>query len=178
MRQYSGVNVLGRAMEDPAGFVDKVKRFMGKFQKEKLRISVPKRFFLKGELICKTVKNESEYETNFNLSNMVEMLAEEVLYKYEVSPNPNTLFRSLAKISSLPIVQLSYGEHQGKLHTFTVRLDTDMVFELEMMLADMDEIKQHDYTVEKVLELWYTNFINDVVTGCNETVINKILKLS
>ncbi|MED4456198.1 hypothetical protein [Metabacillus fastidiosus] len=175
MRAYSSIDVMSEYLERPSGFIANLIWSMSKSAKVQLEITIPKRLFLKGELITETVREETEKA--FSYSDLVDLLVKELLSYYHHQTNPLKLYRVFQEISSSFIITRYYNDSKDELTKVKVALRKSDVFKLEMLLADIEEVEgEHDLTVERVLELHYVNYMFDLLQGNNDESVSRIIK--
>ncbi|MGG3805405.1 hypothetical protein [Metabacillus fastidiosus] len=176
MRAYSEVNVMQEYLEKPpVGVFAKLISSMSKKMPADLEIMLPKRLFLKGELITETISQE--IEKSFCQSDLVDLLTKELLAYYSLNTNPLKLYRTFKEISSSFMVTRHYDEGKENLVPVTIRLSKKDIFKLEMLVADIEEVQgETDLTVERLLELQYLNFMIDLLQGNNEDAIQRIIR--
>ena len=64
------------------------------------------------------------------------------------------------------------------MNTLQLRMRRKFALRGEVLLADMEEVQpQHGYTLEKVFELLYVDFIDKFRKGDNASAIKNILAL-
>ncbi|MDP9726958.1 hypothetical protein J2W44_006114 [Priestia aryabhattai] len=176
MRSYSAANVMEEYLETPAGFFGRMFRSFSKNGTVELEIMLPRRFFLKGELITETIQEKANL--NFSVCDLVDLLTEELLDNYSLEPNPLKMNETLKEISSTSIIQRYYRYSKEELISVKVKLSKRDVFKLEMMLADIAEIYDEvNYSVENILEMQYVMFINDTIRGAKSDAIRKIIRM-
>lgn len=175
MRAYSSVNVMEEYLERPKSFFGRFQKAFSQNAKAELEIMLPARMFLKGELIAETVSEKTSI--NFNQSDLVDILTEELLDYYSLNPHPMKIHRTFKDISSLPMIQRYYKYGKGNLTPVYIKLPKKTIFKLEMLLADIEEIEDRvDFTVESILEIQYVNYMHDLLLGTKEDSVRKIIK--
>ncbi|MGG3800478.1 hypothetical protein [Metabacillus fastidiosus] len=169
MKEYSSVAVLTQyfKQEKVKGFWSRIADNIIKNSREILTIEVPKRFYLKNELICETVHEETH--KHFNQSDLANHLIKDALEEYSYSPSPGKLHEQFRQISSLSIVDRYYSGKQelSDLEVYVKRKD---ILTLEMFLLDLEEIKDHNLTVEKLIELKYIEMCDQVLNNERDIV--------
>ena len=176
MRVYSQANVMHEYLEQPSGKFNKILNYFSKKASISLVLEIPARLYLKGELISETV--EDEIGKKFSQSDLVGLLVDEILTHYSLHGNPLKIYRAFREISSNFIVTRYYHGGEAKLVPLKVYLPKKDVFELEMMIADIEETEGNiPFTVEELLELHYMSFMSDILTGKKEDSIQNIIKL-
>ncbi|MGG3800850.1 hypothetical protein [Metabacillus fastidiosus] len=174
MRAYSAVNVMEEYLGQSGGFMSRLFHRLSKGLPVKLKIMLPKRLYLKGELISETISEE--IEGSFSQSDLVDLLTKELLYYYSLNSNPIKLYRTFKEISSSFIVTRYYSDSKDDLTSVSITLSKRDVFKLEMLLADIEEVEgEIDMTVESLLELQYINYMSDLLHGNSEDTIQRII---
>ncbi|MED4286759.1 hypothetical protein P4679_33195 [Priestia megaterium] len=175
MRAYSSVNVIEEYLEKPSNFFGRFLKAFSQNAKVELEIMLPRRMYLKGELIAETVSDKANIV--FSTSDLVDLLSEELLEYYSLNPNPLKLNRTFKEISSMSMIQRYYRYSKGDLIPVKIKLLKKDVFKLEMLLADIEEIEDRvDFTVESILEMQYVNYMHDLLTGTKEDSVRQIIK--
>lgn len=175
MRIYSSANVMQEYLKQPVDKASRILKFISKHTSAKLTIYLPHRIFLKGELICETISEE--IDEKFNHNDLIFLLVEEILSHYSVNGNPIKMYRTFKQINSSFLVTRYYEDGEDKLVPLRISIPKKELFKLEMMLGDIDESNPNDFTVERLLELHYMNFMSDLLTGQKEDMIKNIIKL-
>jgi hypothetical protein len=175
MRAYSSANVMQEYLETPSNFFGRMFSSFSRNGTVDLEIMLPSRFVLKGELIAETVSERTE--SRFSQSDLVNLLATELLDHYALYPNPLRVHRNLKDLSSLSIIQRYYKYSKGDLTPIRVRLLKKDVFKLEMLLCDIEEVETTTFDCEKLLQYIYCNFMSDLIHGEKEDSVKKIIKL-
>lgn len=175
MRAYSNANVMEEYLEKPTHFFGRFLKAFSQNTKVELEIMLPKRMYLKGELIAETISEK--IGANFSSSDLVDLLSEELLEYYSLNQNPLKLHRTFKEISSMSMIQRYYRYSKGDLIPVKIKLFKKDVFKLEMLLADIEEVEERvDFTVESILEMQYVNFMHDLLVGTKEDSVRKIIK--
>lgn len=176
MRVYSEANVMQEYLDRPVGILAKIFNSISKSLPVEVKIMLPYRLFLKGELITETISEE--IEKDFCQSDLVDLLTKELLNHYSLNNNSLKLYRTFKEISSSFIVTRYYSGGKENLVPVKIRLSKKELFRLEMLLADIEEIEgEIKLTVERLLELQYMNFMSDLLQGNNEDAIKKIINM-
>lgn len=175
VKTFSGADVLGSYLQKPAGFGGWLKTI---FQTEevKIQISLPTRCFLRLEMFCEDVQEYCSTLNNpleLDFSIMVELLLEDVVSYYGSTNNVLALHKQFQGLEKLP---LAIGAQAQRREKFTIRLDRKLVFRLEMLLADISEFEDHNYSVERVLTLCLLNFLSEIFRGNGQAVQKSIIK--
>lgn len=125
--------------------------------------------------ICRTVEKVSGIR--FPFSSLIAYQMEEVLREQELSPNLYTLKKNLKVIADTHSINRHYEESGTALRRVKVFLPKKTIYNIEFLLANMcEELGEHDYTVEKVLELNLMDLLKEMAQGRAENTIQEILE--
>jgi hypothetical protein len=144
-------------------------------------LSVPVSDYLRGELFCDDVSEAMEEP--FSQTDLINVLLDDFLYQAKRRSNPYDLYHYLSSRETPSIQIYRYnGDNevesgkkvrQRKILCSIKRKDA---LRLEVMLSDMADLDQEkEFTVNEVLQILHSDFINKYKNGSLTNVIEKIL---
>lgn len=170
MRTYSEVNVMESVLEKPRGLKGVFKLAFAS-KNVKVIVKLPSRYVLRLQMLCQEVEDASEYK--YEISDLASALLTEILRGYARAPHPWRVIGSFNNLQKSPIV---IGTKHKKRHECLLKIDKDLLLQLEMLLADAEEYESHSYNAEDILELIILNFLSDLFSGTHEKIIKKLVK--
>jgi len=124
--------------------------------------------------ICRTVKKLSK--RRFSLSSLIAYQIDEILKDQELNPNLYSLKKNLKQIEDTPSINRHYTPENKKLKRVKIHLTKTVIYELEFLLANMnEELGKHEYSVEKLLELNLMDLLKEIALGKAENTVQAIL---
>jgi hypothetical protein len=190
MGKYSQVDLLKEELSI-IGSSDFFGRFLQKVNKTSsvlLMIDVPKNLFLRAEVFCEDIQDLSEMP--FSQNDLINLLYNDFLTYAKKNPNPRALFRMLTSLDQQAgkdthlakqgesVFKLIHKDVRQEMKTLQLRMRRKFALRGEVLLADMEEVQpQHGYTLERVFELLYVDFIDKFRKGDNAAAIKNILSL-
>lgn len=147
-------------------------------------ITIPVSEYLRGELFCDDVSEA--IEEPFTQTNLISILLDDFLYQAKRRNNPYDLYRELnARIQQSIEVFNYYGEKET-LHINTntqkkIEIDCTIkrkeALRLEVMLSDIADLEPEiTFTINDVLQILYSDFIQKYKTGSLTNVLENIIK--
>jgi hypothetical protein len=172
---------------NPTGLFDKLlhkaSRKFASSMDLKYTITVPVSDYLRGELFCDDVSEL--IEKPFTQKNLISILLDDFLYQVKRKSNPYDLFRELNSGIHQTIEVYNYrGEHEilhNKETQRKKRIDCTIkrkeALRLEVMLSDIADLEpEKTFSVNDVLEILYSNFIQKYKNGTLTNVLENIVK--
>lgn len=191
MSKYSRADLLKKELFSLQSndFLGKMLHKMNKTSSILLMIEVPLNFYLRAEVFCEDIQDMAEMP--FSQNKLVSILYEDFLRYAKRNPDPHSIFGLLASLErqagkdpqleqqNKTVFKLVHKEVEQDFHTVNIRMRRNYALRGEVILADMEEVQPgHGYTLERVLELLYMDFIDKFRKGHNSAdIINSILKL-
>ncbi|MEJ9232588.1 hypothetical protein LAV79_24690 [Peribacillus butanolivorans] len=190
MGKYSKANLIDEELSliGSTNFIGKMLHKMNKSSMILLSIEVPLNSYLRTEVFCEDIQDITE--TPFDQRDLLTLLYEDFLYEAKINPDLKKVFKVLTRLEhesgktavlekkTDSIFKLIHKEQHKELKSLDVRMRRKYALRGEIILADMeDPHPNHGYTIERVLELLYMDFIDDFRKGDNTEVIKKIIKL-
>ena len=190
MRKYSQANLLEEELSLMKSF-DFFGRLLYKMNKSStvlLSIDVPLSLYLRTEVFCEDIQDLSNMP--FVQNDLMNLLYNDFLLFAKKNPNPMALFRMLTSLEvqagkdaklerkGTTVFKLIHTEKQQDMKTLNLRMRRKFALRGEVMLADMEEVEpNHGYTLEKVFELLYIDFIDKFRKGDHTNAVDNILRL-
>lgn len=190
MRKYSQANLLEEELSlmKSFDFFGKLLYKMNKSSTVLLSIDVPLPLYLRAEVFCEDIQDLSNMP--FVQNDLMNLLYNDFLLFAKKNPNPMALFRMLTSLEvqagkdaklerkGTTVFKLIHTEKQQDMKTLNLRMRRKFALRGEVMLADMEEVEpNHGYTLEKVFELLYIDFIEKFRKGDHTNAIENILRL-
>ncbi|MFE3977170.1 hypothetical protein ACFX4L_24920, partial [Peribacillus sp. YIM B13482] len=129
-------------------------------------------------------------ETPFDQRDLLTLLYEDFLYEAKINPDLKKIFKVLTRLEhesgktavlekkTDSIFKLIHKEQHEELKALPISMRRKYALRGEIILADMEEsYPNHGYTIERVLELLYMDFIDAFRKGDTTEAIQKIIKL-
>jgi hypothetical protein len=152
-----------------------------------LTIEVPKNLYFRAEILCDDIEELSGMA--FIQNDLMNLLYNDFLIYAKKNPDPRAIFNLLSSLepSGKDTQLLQQGENVYKMVTqeskqemiaLHLRMRRKVALRGEVLLADMEEVQpQHGYTLERIFELLYIDFIDKFRKGNSADAINNIIKL-
>lgn len=190
MGKYSRANLLNEELSliGHTDFIGKMLYKMNKSSTVLLTIKVPKNLYLRAEVFCEDIQDLSEM--TFIQNDLMNLLYDEFLTYAKNNPDPRALFNLIVSLDQQSgkeasmekqnefVFKLVHKEVHQEMIPLNLRLRRKYALRGEVLLADMDEVQpQHGYTLERVFELIYIDFIDKFRKGNNNDSIKNILAL-
>jgi hypothetical protein len=168
-------------------FLGRLAQMINKTSTVLLTIKVPKNLYFRAEILCEDIEELSGY--SFIQNDLMNLLYNDFLLYAKKRPDPRAIFDLLNSLEqSAKGTQLQQnGEKVFKLVeldtkqekiTMELRMRRKVALRGEVILADMEEVQpNHGYTLERIFELLYIDFIDKFRKGNSEDAINNILSL-
>lgn len=153
-----------------------------------LSIQVPLNLYLRAEVFCEDVQDLSEMD--FVQNDLMNLLYNDFLLYVKKHPDPQSILGMLTSLekqgnrnanlerqteSVFKMVQKNIHQEMQPLH---LRMRRKFALRGEILLADLEEIQpKHGYTLERVFELLYIDFIDKLRKGDNVDAMNTILRI-
>ncbi|MCS0824766.1 hypothetical protein NX029_12360 [Cytobacillus firmus] len=171
----------------PSGLIDKLifnlGRSLYKSQELEYSFSVPASEYLRGELFCNDVSEAMECK--FTQRDLISLLLDDFLYQAKQRNNPYDLYHELDirsehsfKVNSYEGGNKTYNRNtsKGKERIFECTIRRKEALRLEVMLSDIAELGENkSFTVNQVLRILYSDFIQKYRTGNLTNVIENIV---
>lgn len=191
MAIYSQANLLKDELSfiQANDFLGRLLYKLNKASKVLLMIDIPVNLYLRAEVFCEDIQDMSEMP--FSQNHLVSILYEDFLRYAKKNPQPFAIFKMLTSIDQqagkdsqlqqqgATVFKLIHKDAQQETHTVNISMRRAFALRGEVLLADMEEVQPgHGYTLERVLELLYIDFIDKFRKGHNsENAVNGILNL-
>ena len=190
MRKYSQANLLDEELSliRSSDFFGKLLHKINKSSTVLLTLNIPLLLYLRAEVFCEDIEDLSNMP--FVQNDLIQLLYHDFLLFAQKNPNPKALFRLLTSLETQAekdvilekkgdtIFTLVHKEKQAEMKTLNLRMRRKFALRGEVMLADMEEVEpEHGYTLEKVFELLYIDFIEKFRKGSHTGAIENILRL-
>ncbi|MFD4819627.1 hypothetical protein [Peribacillus butanolivorans] len=190
MGKYSQANLIDEELSliGSTNFIGKMLHKMNKSSIILLSVEVPLNSYLRAEVFCEDIQDITE--TPFDQRTLLTLLYEDFLYEAKINPDLKKIFKVLTRLEhesgktavlekkTDSIFKLIHKEQHMELKSLDVRMRRKYALRGEIILADMEDAHpNHGYTIERVLELLYMDFIDAFRKGNNTEVIQKIIKL-
>ncbi|MGX2958067.1 hypothetical protein JNUCC23_02090 [Peribacillus sp. JNUCC 23] len=191
MKKYSAANLLEDELSliGASDFFGKILYKMNKASSVLLTIKVPLTLYLRAEIFCEDIQDLSE--TKFDQNDLIDLLYNDFLLFVKKNPNPRSHFKlltsldreagkdsGLEKKEGESVFKLIHKDKEQKMQSIEMRMRRKHTLRGEVLLADIEEVQaNHGYTLEKVFELLYIDFIEKFRTGDNTGAIDNILSL-
>jgi hypothetical protein len=190
MGKYSQANLIDEELSliGSTNFIGKMLHKMNKSSMILLSIEVPLNSYLRAEVFCEDIQDITE--TPFDQRTLLTLLYEDFLYEAKINPDLKKIFKVLTRLEhesgktavlekkTDSIFKLIHKEQHEELKPLHVRMRRKYALRGEIILADMEEsYPNHGFTIERVLELLYMDFIDAFRKGDTTEVIQKIIKL-
>ncbi|MFJ7747466.1 hypothetical protein [Peribacillus sp. NPDC097295] len=190
MAKYSNANLIDEELSliGSTNFIGKMFHKMNKSSIILLSIQVPLNLYLRAEVFCEDIQDLSEME--FIQNDLMKLLYNDFLTFAKKNPDPRAIFKLLTSLerqagkdSSLEkktdsVFQLVQRETHQEMQPLHLRMRRKSALRGEILLADMEEVQQHHgYTLERVFELLYIDFIDKFRKGNNVEAMNTILRI-
>ncbi|MEH7375680.1 hypothetical protein [Neobacillus drentensis] len=190
MGKYSRADLLKEELS-LIGSSDFFGRFLQKVNKTSsvlLTIEVPLNLYLRAEVFCEDIHELAEMP--FVQNDLINLLYNDFLTYAKKNPDPRALFRLLTSLDQQAgkntrlekkgesVFKLSHKDVHQEMKTMQLRMRRKFALRGEVLLADMEEVQpKHGYTLERVFELLYIDFIDKFRKGDNAAAIKNILAL-
>lgn len=191
MVKYSAANLIDEELTfiGASDFVSKMVYKMTKSSTISLKIEVPLSLYLRAEVLCEDIMELSDLP--FCQKDLMNLLYNDFLLFAKKKPEPMAIFTLLNKLEK-EIGRASTLQLQADTNTFkriqrknpvqmkflNCSMRRKFVLRGEVMLADMEEVQEgHGFTIERVLELLYMDFIEKFRRGGTKDSIENILYL-
>lgn len=190
MGKYSQANLINEELSliGSTNFIGKMLHKMNKSSMILLSIEVPLNSYLRAEIFCEDIQDISEMP--FDQKTLLMLLFEDFLYEAKINPDLKKIFKVLTRLENEcgktavlerktdSIFKLIHKEEHEELQPLHIRMRRKYALRGEIILADMEETHpNHGFTIERVLELLYMDFIDAFRKGDNTEAIRKIIKL-
>lgn len=191
MKKYSSANLIDEELSliSSSDFVSKMIYKMTKTTTISLKIEVPLTIYLRAEILCEDIMELSEMP--FYQNDLMNLLYNDFLLYAKKNPDPMSMFNRLnrlekevGKVSSLQkqdgksIFSRIHQEKPQQMKSIICGMKRKLALRGEIILADMEEIqKEHGFTLERVFELLYIDFIEKFRRGSTKDSIENILYL-
>lgn len=136
----------------------------------KLQVSLPSNYHGQIEKMCKVIEEISR--SPFTLSQLIAIQLQELVRKQEMEPNVFALKKTFMRIEDgISITQK--GKRNKKV---IVSLSKTQIHNMEFILASMaEELGDHEYKVEKVIQLLIADLMYQVARGKMQKVVESLL---
>lgn len=190
MVKFSRANLLQDELEQirNSNYLGKL---MHRFQKNTnvyFRIEIPNNLFLRGEVFCDDIQELAEMK--FTQNDLMNLLYNDFLTYAKKHPEPRAILNLLislersGKSSELEqqqvksVFKLVHRDVQLEMKSVPIVMRRKSALRGEILLADMEEVHpNHGYTLERVFELIYIDFIQKFRKGDNAAALSNILAL-
>lgn len=190
MGKYSRADLLKEELA-LIGSTDIFGRFLQKVNKTStvlLTIEVPLNLYLRAEVFCEDIQDLSEMP--FSQTDLINLLYNDFLTYAKKNPDPLALFRLLTSLDQQAgkdvrlekqgksVFKLIQKDVQQERKTLQLRMRRKFALRGEVLLSDLEEVQpNHGYTLERIFELFYIDFIDKFRKGDNAAAIQNILAL-
>jgi hypothetical protein len=190
MGKYSRADLLKEELA-LIGSSDFLGRFLQKVNKTSsvlFTIEIPLNLFLRAEVFCEDIQDLAEMP--FVQNDLINLLYNDFLTYAKKNPDPHALFRLLTSLDQQAgkdarlekqggsVFKLIHKDVHQEMKILQLRMRRKFALRGEVLLADMEEFQPgHGYTLERVFELLYIDFIDKFRKGDNSAAIKNILAL-
>jgi hypothetical protein len=190
MGKYSRADLLKEELA-LIGSSDFFGRFLQKVNKTSsvlFTIEIPLNLFLRAEVFCEDIQDLAEMP--FVQNDLINLLYNDFLTYAKKNPDPHALFRLLTSLDQQAgkdarlekqggsVFKLIHKDVHQEMKILQLRMRRKFALRGEVLLADMEEFQPgHGYTLERVFELLYIDFIDKFRKGDNSAAIKNILAL-
>ena len=190
MGKYSQANLIDEELSliRSNNFIGKMLHKMNKSSVILLSIHVPLNSYLRAEIFCEDIQDLSEMP--FSQNDLMKLLYEDFLYFAKKNPDPKKMFKMLTTLEGESgkdailekqtdsIFKLIHKDQHQELETLDIRMRRKYALRGEVLLADLEEDHpNHGFTIERVIELLYMDFIDKLRKGDNTEAMNTILRI-
>jgi hypothetical protein len=190
MGKYSRANFLDEELSliGSSDFLGKLLHKMNKSSIVLLSIDVPLNLYLRAEVFCEDIQELSNMP--FVQNDLMNLLYNDFLLFAKKNPDPRALFRLLTSLDQQAgkdaqlekqkesVFKLIHKNKNQDMTTLHLRMRRKYALRGEVMLCDMEEVQpEHGYTLEKVMELLYIDFIDKFRKGNHADAVENILRL-
>ncbi|TKH06131.1 hypothetical protein FC682_06175 [Peribacillus simplex] len=190
MGKYSQANLIDEELSliGSTTFIGKLLHKVNKSSTILLNIDVPLNLFLRAEVFCEDIQDLSDL--HFEQNDLMNLLYNDFLLFAKKNPDSNAIFRLLTSLDKyagkdsrlekhgVSAFKLIHKEKNQEIKTLNLRMRRKYALRGEILLADMEEVQpEHGYTLERVFELLYIDFIDKFRKGDHAGVIENILRL-
>ena len=190
MGKYSRADLLKEELA-LIGSSDFFGRFLQKVNKTSsvlFTIEIPLNLFLRAEVFCEDIQDLADMP--FVQNDLINLLYNDFLTYAKKNPDPHALFRLLTSLDQQAgkdarlekqggsVFKLIHKDVHQEMKILQLRMRRKFALRGEVLLADMEEFQPgHGYTLERVFELLYIDFIDKFRKGDNSAAIKNILAL-
>lgn len=190
MGKYSRADLLKEELT-LIGSSDFLGRFLQKVNKTSsvlFTIEIPLNLFLRAEVFCEDIQDLADMP--FVQNDLINLLYNDFLTYAKKNPDPHALFRLLTSLDQQAgkdarlekqggsVFKLIHKDVHQEMKILQLRMRRKFALRGEVLLADMEEFQPgHGYTLERVFELLYIDFIDKFRKGDNSAAIKNILAL-
>lgn len=189
MGKYSSADLL----KDELGLIgsqDFISRFLNKVNKTSsvlFTIQVPKNSFLRAAVLCEDIQELSELP--FVQNDLLNLLYNDFLIYAKKHPDPRAIFNLLTSLEqsgkeqrlqqqNKSVFKMIHQDSRQDKVEMQLRMRRKVALRGEVLLADMEEVQpDHGYTLERIFELLYIDFIEQFRKGNTADAMNKIIAL-
>ncbi|WP_428909451.1 hypothetical protein [Niallia sp. Krafla_26] len=189
MKKYSEANLLKDELDFIPANSDVFSKFLYKLNKKTmvyLKINLPVSLYLRAEIFCEDIEELSEME--FTQTDLINILYNDFLLYAKKNPDPHKIYDLLLSLDQdkkqLKLVQesesvfttLRKSEYQN-MQPLQIKMRRKEALRGEVLLADIEEVvPDHGYTLEKLFELLYCDFVEKFRKENSKNVIENVLK--
>ncbi|PGP18665.1 hypothetical protein COA01_23265 [Bacillus cereus] len=120
--------------------------------------------------MCKSIETISGIP--FSVSNLVSFQLQELIKKQEMEQNVFALKKAFVKIEDATSI-VQKGKRNAKV---LISLPKNQIYSVECILFNMEEeLGQHNYKVEKVIQLLLTDVLRQIAMGKMQKVVESLL---
>jgi len=190
MGKYSRADLLKEELA-LIGSSDFLGRFLQKVNKTSsvlFTIEIPLNLFLRAEVFCEDIQDLADMP--FVQNDLINLLYNDFLTYAKKNPDQHALFRLLTSLDQQAgkdarlekqggsVFKLIHKDVHQEMKILQLRMRRKFALRGEVLLADMEEFQPgHGYTLERVFELLYIDFIDKFRKGDNSAAIKIILAL-
>lgn len=186
---------MGEELEhySPSGFIERALHKVKMQSNVILELNLPASLYFRAEILCEDIQDLSGIE--FTHRHLLNILFHDFLVYVQKNPNPKELYHLLLQRNPVPApIKPMKLIHDGqellldvpkkviqspttsKMKTLRYEVKRKLALRGEVVLADIAEIyPQHPFTLEKVLEILYIDFIDKFKKGEKKDAIVNIL---
>ncbi|MGM0890564.1 MAG: hypothetical protein ACQEW5_27430 [Bacillota bacterium] len=190
MGKYSQANLIDEELSliGSSNFIGKLLHKVNKSSTVILTIDVPLNLFLRAEVFCEDIQDLSDM--HFEQNDLMNLLYNDFLLFAKKNPDSKALFRLLTSLEQhagknsrlqkygKSTFKLIHIDKNQEMKTLNLRMRRKFALRGEVLLADMEEVQpDHGYTLEKVFELLYIDFIDKFRKGNHSGAVENILRL-
>lgn len=190
LRAYSNLNLIGeelsllKPMSEAKGFLNKMLDgwLYSPTSRVTLKIPVPGHMYIRARCFCDDV-SEVQGE-RFRHVQLIDILYHDFLYFIRKNNDPQSIYNMLRLKDGTIVI----SEHEDERIIDTLDDESDYIAEFSYSMARKDALRgeyilsdlskvypDHDYTLERVIQILYCDFIDEYSKGKMQNVVERII---